>query len=67
MRAFKSAIGFGFASRWLKNRHEILEPGGKRSKLYHVTSFDSHLKTTLMRNKNKHNIIKREFFLLNLL
>ena len=41
------AIGFGFASHWLKNWRESFKPITKRSKRNHVTTFDSHLKTAL--------------------
>ena len=41
------AIGFGFASRWLKNWCESFEPITKRSNRNHVIIFDSHLKTAL--------------------
>jgi len=39
-----SAIGFGFASNWLKKWCETFEPITKRSKRNHVISFDSQLK-----------------------
>ena len=42
------AIGFGFASHWLKNWRDSLKPITKRSNRNHVITFDSHLKTTLM-------------------
>ena len=42
------AIGFGFASHWLKNWRESLKPIIKRSNRNHVITFDSHLKTSLM-------------------
>ena len=42
------AIGFGFASHWLKNWRQSFKPITKRSNRNHVTSFDSHLKTALM-------------------
>ena len=41
------AIGFGFASYWLKNWRESFEPITKRSNRNHVITFDSHLKTAL--------------------
>ena len=41
------AIGFGFASHWLKNRRES-EPITKRSNRNHVITFDSQLKTALV-------------------
>ena len=43
----QGAIGFGFASHWLKNWRESLKPITKRSNRNHVTTFDSHLKTAL--------------------
>ena len=42
------AIGFGFASHWLKNWRESFKPITKRSNRNHVITFDSHLKTALM-------------------
>jgi len=42
------AIGFGFASHWLKIWRESFKPITKRSDRNHVISFDSHLKTTLL-------------------
>ena len=42
------AIGFGFASHWLKNWRESLKPTTKRSNRNHVITFDSHLKTALI-------------------
>ena len=44
------AIGFGFASHWLKNWRESFKPITKRSDRNHVITFDSHLKTTLNRS-----------------
>ena len=42
------AIGFGFASHWLKNWRESFKPITKRSgNPNHVITFDSHLKTAL--------------------
>ena len=43
-----SAIGFGFASNWLKNWREIFKPITKRINRNHVITFDSHLKTALI-------------------
>ena len=50
------AIGFGFASHWLKNWRESLKPITKRSNRNHVITLDSHLKTALsvLRNYNLH-------------
>ena len=39
------AIGFGFASHWLKNWLESFKPIIKRSNGNHVITFDSYLKT----------------------
>ena len=39
------AIGFGFASYWLKNWRESFKPITKRSNRNHVITFDSYLKT----------------------
>ena len=41
------AIGFGFASHWLKNWWESFKPITKLSNRNHVITFDSHLKTAL--------------------
>ena len=41
------AIGFGFASRWLKNWRESFKPITKRINRNHVITYDSHLKTDL--------------------
>ena len=41
------AIGFGFASHWLKNWRESVKPITKRSNRNHGITFDSHLKTAL--------------------
>ena len=41
------AIGFGFASHWLKNWRESFKPITRRSNRNHVITFDSHLKTAL--------------------
>ena len=40
-----SAIGFGFASHWLKNWHDSFKLITKRSNRNHAITFDSHLKT----------------------
>ena len=45
------AIGFGFASHWLKNWRDFFEPITKRSNRNHVITFDSHLKTALLKKK----------------
>ena len=42
-------IGFGFASHWLKNWRDPFEPITKRSNRNHVITFDSQLKTALIR------------------
>ena len=42
------AIGFGFASHWLKNWRESFKPITTRSNRNHVITFDSHLKTALI-------------------
>ena len=43
------AIGFGFASHWLKSWRKCFKLIIKRSNRNHVITFDSHLKTALMR------------------
>ena len=45
------AIGFGFASHWLKNWRESFKPITKRSNRNHGITFDSHLKTALKKQK----------------
>ena len=44
------AIGFGFASHWLKNWRESFKPITKRSNRNHEITFGSHLKTALYIN-----------------
>ena len=44
------AIGFDFASHWLKNWRESFKPIIKRSNRNHVITFYSHLKTALSAN-----------------
>ena len=41
------AIGFGFASHWLKNWRDSFQPITKRSNHNDVITFDSHLKTVV--------------------
>ena len=41
------AIGFGFASHWLKNQRKSFKPIVKRNNHNHVITFDSHLKAAL--------------------
>ena len=45
------AIGFGFASHWLKNWRESFKPITERSNRNHILTFDSHLKTALVNNE----------------
>ena len=45
----QGAIGFGFASHWLKNWHESFKPITKRSNRNHVITFDGRLKTARSR------------------
>ena len=47
------AIGFDFASYWLKNWRDSFKPITKRSNRNHVIIFDSHLKTALRQLTNK--------------
>ena len=44
------AIGFGFASHWLKNWGENFKPITKCSNRNHVITIDSRLKSALTRN-----------------
>ena len=63
------AIGFGFASHWLKNWRESFKSITKRSNRDHVITFDSHLKTALTGAstlKNNNDNKKLEQNLLNL-
>ena len=50
----QGAIGFGFASHWLKNWREYFKPITKRSNRNLVVTFDSHLKTALTNKKLPH-------------
>ena len=43
----QGAIGFGFASHWLKNLCESFKPITKRGNRNLIITFDSHLKTAL--------------------
>ena len=47
------AIGFSFASHWLKNWRESFRPITKRSDRNHVITFDSDLKTALYSDKTR--------------
>ena len=49
------AIGFAFASHWLKNWRESFKPITKRSNRNHAITFDSHLKTALSMKTDIHN------------
>ena len=42
-----SAIGFGFASHWLKNWHDSFKPITKSGNRNQVITFNSQLKTAL--------------------
>ena len=52
------AIGFGFASHWLKNWRESFKPITKRSNRNHVITFDSHLKTALIGRVISHHCLQ---------
>jgi len=45
----QGAFGFGFDPHWLKNWRDIFKPITKRSNHDRVITFDSHLKTVLVR------------------
>ena len=47
------AIGFGFASHWLKNWRDSFKPITKRINRNHVITFDSHLKTALFHTSKR--------------
>ena len=51
----QGAIGFGFASHWLKNWRESFKPITKRSNRNLVITFDSHLKTALTLLETNHS------------
>ena len=53
------AIGFGFASDWLKNWRESFKPITKRSNRNHVITFDSNLKTALKNKIKLSKVIKK--------
>ena len=48
------AIGFGFASHWLKNWRDSFKPITKHSNRNHVITFDSYLKTALSTSLKYH-------------
>ena len=48
----QGAIGFDFASHWLKNWCEIFQPITKCSNRNYVITFDGHLKTALLTEDN---------------
>ena len=52
------AIGFGFASHWLKNCRESFKPIIKRSNRNHVINFNSHLKIALWRDRRESALAK---------
>mgnify|MGYP007094272054 CR=1 FL=1 len=45
----RGAIGFGFTSHWLKNWRESFQPITKSGNRNRVITFDSHLKTALLK------------------
>ena len=52
-------IGFGFASHWLKNWRESFKPITKRSNRNHGITFDSQLKTALLRKCDLVSFLKQ--------
>ena len=56
------AIGFGFDSHWLKNWRESFKPITKRSNRNHVITFDTHLKTALVRVAMRIAIVQLLYF-----
>ena len=50
------AIGFGFASHWLKNWRDSFKPITKRSNRNHVITSDGHLKTAVTIRRNPVNV-----------
>ena len=59
------AIGFGFASHWLKNWRESFKPITMRSNRNHVITFDSHLKTALKQRNQTTNKFIHEINMIN--
>ena len=57
------AIGFGFASHWLKNWRESFKPITKRSNRNYIITFDSHLKTALELRFETRNVYDPRSFL----
>ena len=55
------AIGFGFASYWLKKWRESFKPITKCSNRNHVITFDSYLKTAVRLHCDRKNISKLRF------
>ena len=53
------AVGFGFASHWLKNWRKSFKPIAKRSNRNHVITFDSHLKRALIGSESNDNATKQ--------
>ena len=47
------AIGFGFASHWLKNWRESFKPITKRSNRNRVITLDRHFKTAQLRRSTQ--------------
>ena len=47
------AVGFGFASHWLKNWRESFNLITKSNNRNHVITFEGHLKTALLQNQRK--------------
>ena len=54
------AIGFGFASYWLKIWRESFKPITKRGNHNHIITFNSHLKTVLLLPFYKQNPLPPE-------
>ena len=46
-------IGFGFASHWLKHSRDSFKPITKRTNRNHVITYDSHVKTVLLKENAK--------------
>ena len=53
----QGAIGFGFASHWLKNWRDSFKPITQHSNCNHVITFDSHLKTALTEFGSNNNYL----------
>ena len=61
----QGAIGFGFDSHWLKNWRDSFKPITKCNNRNHVITFDSHLKTALLRKSKAEQTVEGIFTILS--